>query len=67
MFQVNRLGSLGGWFDSAGYSESYMSTAEGGIHAAGALFAACGSGPWDKAAGYTCNGSGRLPQRSAWP
>ena len=56
VFQVNRYGALARSWDAIGFSEEYMSTVEGSVHAASVLMHACGLGPWDREAGYPCYG-----------
>jgi hypothetical protein len=56
VFQVNRYGALARSWDAIGFSEEYMSTVEGSVHAASVLMDGCGLGPWDREAGYPCYG-----------
>lgn len=61
-FQVNYYSSsMAAWWAENGWTWDLVSRhAEAAVAAAGALYAACGSGPWDRAAGYPCRGDGRL-------
>ena len=67
LFQVNRFKGkwgdsyidLGAWFDASGYTLTVMRTPVGAVKAAGALFEACGKGPWNRG-NYYCSGSGEL-------
>lgn len=53
--------SMAAWFAEAGWPfDLVRSDPEAAIAAAGALYAACGTGPWDRRAGYPCRGDGRL-------
>lgn len=65
--QVNRIGSLGRWWDSGGYTIDVFLTVEGSVAAAGVLYKMCGLGPWTKP--YSCNGSYRpypYPEWGEW-
>jgi len=61
-FQINYYSSsMAAWWTDHGWTWALVSAdPEAAIAAAGALYAACGSGPWDRAAGYPCRGDGRL-------
>lgn len=61
-FQVNFYSrSMAAWWTENGWPfDLLLASPEAAVAAAGALYAACGSGPWDRRAGYPCRGDGRL-------
>ena len=61
-FQINYYaGSMAAWWTDSGWPFELTTTdPEAAVAAAGALYAACGTGPWDRRAGYPCRGDGRL-------
>lgn len=61
-FQVNFYSrSMADWWTENGWPfDLLLADPEAAVAAAGALYAACGSGPWDRRAGYPCRGDGRL-------
>lgn len=61
-FQVNFYSrSMAAWWTENGWPfDLLLDDPEAAVAAAGALYAACGSGPWDRRAGYPCRGDGRL-------
>lgn len=62
VLQVNFYSrSMAAWWTDTGWPfELLVADPEAAVAAAGALYAACGTGPWDRAAGYPCRGDGRL-------
>lgn len=61
-FQVNFYSrSMAAWWTENGWPfDLLLDDPEAAVAAAGALYAACGSGPWSRADGYPCRGDGRL-------